>query len=246
MPRGGRVTISTRNVMFGPENAPHFEIKPGAHVMLAVSDQGEGMDQATIARIFEPFFTTKEQGKGTGLGLATVYGIVKQSGGGVFVYSEPGQGTTFKVYLPIVGGAPEPVAAAAPGQPRTGTETVLLVDDDEMVRNFVERVLRQHGYTVHAAADAEAALAVCAREAASIRLLLTDVVMPGMNGAELAVRVRSLLPGVRVVFMSGYTDEAIVDRALASATASYMQKPLTVDGVTRKVREALDAPAPQA
>jgi CheY-like chemotaxis protein len=246
MPNGGRVTIATLNAAFGAQGAPaQSEIKSGRYVLLSVRDEGTGMDPATLSRIFEPFFTTKEQGKGTGLGLATVYGIVKQSGGHVFVESEVGQGTTFKIYLPAVGEAALPLAAAPAGEPRVGTETVLLVDDDEMVRRFAERVLREHGYTVHAAAGAEEALAACARIGPSIRLLLTDVVMPRVNGTELAARVRALFPGIRVVFMSGYSAEGVIDRALLSATTSFLQKPLTVEGLTRRVRDALDAPAPK-
>ena len=200
MPKGGRVTIETKNVDLGLSYAQsHFDVVPGPHVMIAVSDQGTGMDSATLARVFEPFFTTKEQGKGTGLGLATVYGIVKQSGGSVFVYSEPGQGTAFKIHLPRVQCAAEPLKARPEPAPRPGSETLLLVEDDEQVRHFAKRSLQQFGYEVLEAVNPEEALAVCARadEARRIRLLLTDVVMPRMHGTELAGRVRASLPGSR-------------------------------------------------
>ena len=246
MPKGGRITIKTKNVLIGPgDAAAYYELSPGPYALLSVSDNGSGMDSATLARVFEPFFTTKEPGIGTGLGLATVHGIVKQSGGGVFVDSELGRGTDFKIYLPAIGEPVQALKASPSSGTPAGQETVLLVDDDEMVRKFASRVLRQAGYTVLPAKDAKEALAACALAGASIRLLLTDVVMPQMRGPELAARVRALVPGVKVVFMSGYTEEGVVRSELLASGAMFLQKPIGLEQLTRKVREALDAPGPR-
>src|SRR5213079_1806540 len=243
MPTGGRLTVETANVEHDPEYARDREAAAVRRfAMLAVTDTGCGMDEATKARIFEPFFTTKETGKGTGLGLATVYGVVKQSGGDIWVYSEPGQGTSFKVYLPRVTEAPEPTrpgpAAAAPLR---GSETVLLVEDDEMVRTLTRRMLEARGYTVLSASRGEDALGVVERHDGPIDLLVTDVVMPGMSGRAVAQRLLELRPGLKVLYLSGYTDDAIVRHGMLEPGIAFLQKPFSADALARKVREVLDA-----
>src|SRR5881628_486526 len=219
MPNGGKLTIETQNVELDQEYVRgHLSAQPGPYVMLAVSDTGVGMDAATQSRIFELFFTTKEQGKGTGLGLATTYGIVKQSGGNIWLYSEPGRGTTFKIYLPRVDQAPEQLAAApAARETPRGTETVLLVEDDDAVRTLTQKMLAAHGYTVLAAGGGAEALELAAGHTGPIHLLVTDVVLPGMSGRDLAARFRSGPPGVKVLYTSGYTDEAIVHHGILDA-----------------------------
>ena len=243
MPRGGRVTIETANVSLDAQTAAkHVAVNPGEYVMLTVSDTGSGMDQETQARIFEPFFTTKEVGKGTGLGLSTVYGIVKQSGGNIWVYSEPGFGTVFKVYLPRIDEATANSIArlAQESNAPRGTETILLVEDEDVVRGLTRKILMQAGYNVLDARSGNEAIRLCATHAGSIDLLLTDVVMPEISGKEVADRLLELRPSIRVLFMSGYTDEAIVQHGVLDANVKFIQKPFTWIALTRKVREVLN------
>jgi CheY-like chemotaxis protein len=200
------------------------------------------MDHATLAHLFEPFFTTKPLGEGTGLGLATVYGIVKQNHGVVNVYSEVGKGTTFRIYLPRHAGKSEALEAAAAAPPQGGHETILVVEDEQEVRTTVEQFLAQLGYQVLQAAQPEAALALAARQAGAIDLLLTDVVMPGMSGRELAHRLRPTRPALRVLYMSGYTANVIAHHGVLDADIAFLPKPFTRDELARKVREVLDAP----
>jgi PAS domain S-box-containing protein len=244
MPRGGRLTLETGNVTLDEKFAGIYAtVQPGPHVMLAVSDTGVGMDAALQSRLFEPFFTTKERGKGTGLGLSTTYGIVKQSGGSIWVYSEPGVGTTFKIYLPR---CDEPLAdhdsPPMPLTPRTGSETVLLVEDETEVRRLVERLLRMQGYAVISAASPAEAIGA-ARASGKIDLLVTDVIMPGMNGREMAAVLASERPRMRVLYMSGYTDAAIAQQGILPPGTAFLSKPFTPDVLARKVREVLDAPS---
>jgi two-component system cell cycle sensor histidine kinase/response regulator CckA len=243
MPGGGKLTIETANVILDPQYASeHLDARPGPHVMLAVSDTGVGMDRDTLGRIFEPFFTTKETGRGTGLGLSTVFGIVKQSGGSLWVYSEPGQGSTFKIYLPVVEGvadAPRPPLVAGDLH---GHETVLLVEDEEQVRTLASHLLRRLGYHVLEASRAAQALALAADHDGEIDLLLTDVIMPEMGGRELAEKLLVERPETRVLFMSGYTDDAIVHHGVLDEGMEFLQKPLTPDTLARRVREVLTAP----
>jgi len=243
MPRGGRVTIETANISLDAQTAAkHVAVIPGEYVMLAVSDTGNGMDQETQARIFEPFFTTKEVGKGTGLGLSTVYGIVKQSGGNIWVYSEPGFGTVFKVYLPRIDDATANNIAkqAQESNAPRGTETILLVEDEDVVRGLTRKILMQAGYNVLDVRSGDEAIRLCATHAGPIDLLLTDVVMPEVSGKEVADRLLELRPTTRVLFMSGYTDEAIVQHGVLDTNVKFIQKPFTWVGLTKKVREVLN------
>jgi CheY-like chemotaxis protein len=248
MPRGGRVTIETANVAMDDRiAAKHVSVKPGKYVMLAVSDTGSGMDQETQERIFEPFFTTKDVGKGTGLGLSTVYGIVKQSGGNIWVYSEPGMGTVFKVYLPRIDDATSAITSEKRAQEAAalrGSETILLVEDEDIVRGLTRKILMQAGYSVLDAKGGEEAIRVCRAHAGPIDLLLTDVVMPEMSGKEVADRLLELRPGIRVVFMSGYTDEAIVQHDVLNVSVEFIQKPFTWIALTKKVRDVLNRNSP--
>jgi two-component system cell cycle sensor histidine kinase/response regulator CckA len=246
MPTGGRLTVETANVEHDPEFARHREAAAVRRfAMLAVSDTGCGMDEATKARIFEPFFTTKEPGKGTGLGLATVYGIVKQAGGFIWVYSEPGQGTSFKIYLPQVEAAAERVTAVAGARVPGGTETVLLVEDAAAVRAVTKQVLERQGYTVLEAADGEAAVQLAQRHHGAIHLLLTDVVMPRVSGRDLAQQLGRVRPDLKVLYASGYTDDSVVRHGILESGIAYLQKPFTPESLARKVRDVLDAPQPR-
>ena len=242
MPRGGKVTIETAEVDLDSVSAgEHLGIEPGRYVALSVTDTGTGMDRATQARIFDPFFSTKEKGKGTGLGLSTVYGIVKQSGGGVLVQSEQGKGSTFKIYLPRNDSGSD--SSDRPTPPPTtlrGSETVLLVEDDEQVRSLTLSILRRHGYDVVAAATGGDALLICKSHAGTIHLLLTDIVMPQMSGRELWERLAPLRPEMKVLFMSGYTDDAIVRHGALSAELAFIQKPLMPAALLAKLRQVLD------
>ena len=243
MPNGGLLTLETANVDLDEAYCrEHVDIAPGSFVMLAVSDTGIGMDAATRSRIFEPFFTTKGPGKGTGLGLATVYGIIKQSGGHVLVYSEPGRGTSFKIYLPRVeelAGAREPADNGGEDVPG-GRETVLLAEDDSAVRGVVSSVLSQKGYHVLQATDGAAAIELARAHRGDIRLLVTDLVMPGMTGRDLAERLTAGRPNLRVLFMSGYTDDAVIRQRVLEEGAPFLQKPFTPRALATKVREVLD------
>jgi PAS domain S-box-containing protein len=246
MPGGGKLTIATRNVEVGEAYArEHVPMKPGSYVMLSVSDTGVGMDAQTKARIFEPFFTTKEKGKGTGLGLATVYGIVKQSGGFIWVYSEPEHGTAFKIYFPRVEEEAEHARRrSAPQAPESvsGTETLLLVEDEEGVRRLAREVLEKHGYTVLEASGRQSALDLAEHHSGPIHLVLTDVVMPEMDGPEVATRLSALRPGIKVLYMSGYTNDAVLHRGLLDAGVAFLQKPFSPKELARRVRELLDEP----
>jgi PAS domain S-box-containing protein len=245
MPHGGELTIEVRDAELGPADMPGEDspVVPGPYVMLAVSDTGEGMDAATRERIFEPFFTTKEEGRGTGLGLATVYGTIKQSGGYVWVYSEPGHGTTFKVYLPRAEGRPRP---EAPPPPRAagGTETLLLVEDEPAVREVSHEVLLSRGYRVLAAGSAAEAEVILSRRDKPVDLVVTDVVMPGLSGRELYERLAQRWPGLRVIFVSGYTDDVVLRRGVVEAGTPFLQKPFTGEALAALVRRVLDAPPP--
>ena len=242
MPHGGNLTIETGNFeVDGDYASNHVGVRPGSYAMLAVSDTGVGMDDETRARIFEPCLTTTEKGKGTGLGLSTVYGIVKQSGGNIWVYSEPNQGTVFKVYLPQLRDASEPTETATVETPMPrGSETILLVEDEDVVRSLAQEVLEQAGYRVFSVSSGNEALRLFQESAERIDLLLTDVVMSEMSGKELADRLADLRPAMRVLFMSGYTDEAIVHHGIVDSNVQFIQKPFSPESLAKKIREVLD------
>jgi two-component system cell cycle sensor histidine kinase/response regulator CckA len=241
MPNGGRLLLETSNVNLDAGYAlEHASVKPGRYVMLAVSDTGIGMDSETVAHIFEPFYTTKESGRGTGLGLSTVYGIVKQSGGYIWVYSEPGQGSTFKVYLPSVEETEESESAKpASLANQRGTETILLVEDEEAVRDLVNTILAAQGFQVIVARDPSHAQEVAAKYPGEIHLLLTDVVMPRTSGRELAAAILRIRPGTRVLYMSGYTENVITSGGLLEEGLAFLQKPFSPATLVQKIREVL-------
>ncbi len=249
MPTGGRLTIGTANVVLDDASARQLPgMKPGPHVRLTVSDTGVGMDRDVQAHIFEPFFTTKEQGKGTGLGLSTVFGIVRQSEGSIQVESAPGRGTTFRIHLPRTDAVAEVSAPPPPADPRAalrGTETILLVEDEEQVRNVAAGILRRHGYRVLVAQNAGEALLLCERHAGGIDLLLADVVMPGMSGPELARRLAATRPAMRILCMSGYTDDAVARHGGLDTGIAFMEKPFTPESLTQKVRQVLGPVVPE-
>ena len=243
MPRGGKLTLETRNVALDEQYAStHLSVPAGSYVMLCVRDSGSGMDAETASHIFEPFFTTKDPGRGTGLGLSTVYGIVKQSGGSIWVDSQPDQGTSFRIYLPRID---EPMTGtgqkAVEPESARGSETILVVEDDEMVRKLACQSLRIYGYQVVEAANAGEALLLGKAYQGPITLMLTDVVMPQMSGIELASRLSQLRPGMRVVYMSGYTDDAVLRHGALDPALFFLQKPFTPGSLAEKVREALDS-----
>jgi CheY-like chemotaxis protein len=244
MPAGGKLTIETANVQLDEEYAQqHAEAQPGFYVMLAVNDTGEGMDEETQAQVFEPFFTTKEVGKGTGLGLSTVYGIVKQSGGSICVYSEQGKGTSFKIYLPRVEeNVVDSESKRPPADIPRGSETVLVVEDEASVRDLLQELLNKCGYNVLTAKHGDEALTVCEHHQGPIHLLITDMVMPKMNGRQLAEELTNRHPETRVLYISGYTDEFVVQRGELESDMDFLQKPFSVQSLTTKVREVLDAP----
>ena len=246
MPEGGHLQIEARLTTLSPEYVyAHPDAKLGRHVELSVTDEGTGMDAETQRRIFEPFFTTKAEGRGTGLGLSTVYGIVHQSGGSIRVESALGQGSTFRVFLPVAHGR-DAWAPSGKAPARPGTETVLLVEDEPEVRRVIALTLRRFGYEVIVADDARHAVEICASTERAVHAVLTDVVMPGISGVALVERLRGLRRGLKVLFMSGYTDRQIVDASSWSSSASFIQKPFTPDSLGRQLRLLLDAPTSEA
>jgi two-component system cell cycle sensor histidine kinase/response regulator CckA len=241
MPNGGKLTIATANVELDEAySRKHLAVQPGRYVMLSVSDTGMGMTPEIMDRVLEPFFTTKEPGKGTGLGLSTVYGIVKQSGGNIWLYSEPGRGTTFKIYLPQADEALEGLKEETAGEVPRGDETILVVEDEETVRKLAVRILKKQGYKVLEASGGDEALLRCKEFEDSIHLILTDVVMPGMSGKKLVDRLQKIYPEIKVLYMSGYTDNAIHHHGVLDPGTNFIQKPFTIDGLARKMREVLD------
>jgi signal transduction histidine kinase len=243
MPQGGTLKIETKNedvdVQFAKE---HIEFQPGKFCLLQISDTGTGIGKSTIEHIFDPFFTTKERGKGTGLGLSTVYGIVKQSGGNILVESEPGKGTTFKVYLPLVETESKPAGKPVDVKDKSfgGSETILIVEDEDAVRKVTKRMLKDLGYKVLDASGGEEALMICDRQKGKIHLLLTDVVMPGMDGKDLAGFAAQKYPDLKIIFISGYTDEALSHHGGMSSEVDFLQKPFQVEKLAKKIRETLD------
>jgi two-component system cell cycle sensor histidine kinase/response regulator CckA len=238
---GGRLTLEARNVdLDEPHGHEHLGGLSGAHVLLAISDTGVGMDRATQQLIFEPFFTTKPKGQGTGLGLATVFGIVKQSGGSISVHSEPGEGTTFRVYLPRTDEVETHEAPRSAASSLEGTETILVAEDEEQVRDVVRRTLEQRGFSVLVACNGHEAIELGGAHPGPIHLLLTDVVMPGLSGRQLADRLSPLRPSMKIVYMSGYTENALASHDAGDARLVLLPKPFTPEALLRKVRDTLD------
>jgi CheY-like chemotaxis protein len=247
MQDGGRLTIETMNVVLDGNYAagkPVETLDPGEYAALVVTDTGHGMDQATLGRVFEPFFTTKVVGQGTGLGLSTVYGIVKQSGGFIWVYSEPGLGTTFKLYFPLVASSAKETEPESPVPGGRADEVVLVAEDEPMVRSIMARTLRDSGYGVLEAANGREALELVTDQRGRVSLLVADVVMPDMGGREMASQLAQRWPDVPVLFTSGYTGLDVVSRGLLEDGREFMQKPLDPEALIRKVRELLDARSP--
>ncbi|HEV7836588.1 MAG TPA: ATP-binding protein, partial [Gemmatimonadaceae bacterium] len=246
MPGGGALTITTDNAeLFEEHGERHLGASPGKYIMIAVTDTGTGMTKEVQQRLFEPFYTTKGVGKGTGLGLATVHGIVKQSGGDIYVYSELEHGTTFKVYFPRLTKVADVMATTSEHRMTTprGSETILLAEDDESLRTLGARVLGALGYKVLVARTGKEALQIVADHTGAIDLIATDVVMPEMNGSQLVEKVLEARPGMRVLFMSGYTDDEVMRRGVIDGQTAFLQKPFTPDLLAHKVREVLDGPA---
>jgi two-component system cell cycle sensor histidine kinase/response regulator CckA len=242
MPNGGTLAIETCNVILSAGETGLFPVaKAGPYVLLTVRDTGTGMDEMTRARVFEPFFTTKEQGKGKGLGLSTVHGIVEQSGGGVLVDSEVGEGTTWKIYLPRITAAGQPAEALGTRTPEPGGETILIVEDEASLLRLTTRVLEAQGYIVLTAADGEAAQRVLKRHDGPVHLMLSDVVMPGISGQDLAARMAELRPEMKILFTSGYTDDIVVQHGVSNASAHFLSKPFSTEVLVNTIREVLDA-----
>jgi hypothetical protein len=244
MPDGGRLDIVTANIELDAENSTAIDPErlPGRYVLMTVTDTGKGMDEATRQRIFEPFFTTKEIGRGTGLGLSTVYGIIRQNGGWVDVASEIGVGTSFQVYFPRIDACPAPKDVGNSPVTDGGQETILVVEDQTTVRHFAVTALRQYGYRVVDASGGEEAISLAGRYAGEIHLLLTDVVMPGMSGKELSERLEELRPNLKVLFTSGYTADVISNRGVLDRGVTFLHKPFSPEELAAKVREVLAGP----
>jgi CheY-like chemotaxis protein len=243
MPDGGELTIETSNIDLGSDFMPkHPEVEPGPYALLAVSDSGIGMDEVTLSQIFEPFFTTKPVGVGTGLGLAMVYGVVKQSGGFIWAYSEPGMGTSFKIYFPRMPGenSKSRTAQAVSTPSEGGSETILLVEDEQMVLNLTASILRDAGYRVVTASTPKRALETMVHQADPIHIMITDVVMPGMSGPTLANKIVAEYPEMKLIFMSGYTNAAAVGNRFIQPGSAFLQKPFSPDTLKAKIRELLD------
>ena len=242
MPKGGKLIIETANVELDETySQEHIGIKPGQYVMLAISDTGHGIPEDIRSHIFEPFFTTKEKDKGTGLGLSTVYGIIKQSGGYIWLYSEPDKGTSFKIYFPQIKEViKESALTSAPVELQKGNETILLVEDDDMVRNLIRLILEKNGYTVLEAGNAEKVTFLCKQHKGKINIMVSDVIMPKISGPQLFKKVAPLRPDMKVLYMSGYTDEAIVRHGVLEAGINFIQKPFTPDSIIRKIHEVLN------
>lgn len=248
MPDGGKLDFETTNVDLGAENsaAIHPDAMPGRYILMTLTDAGHGMDETTRQQIFEPFFTTKEVGKGTGLGLATVYGIIRQNGGWIDVWSEVGVGTSFKLFLPRIDACPPPERNGISVPTKGGVETILVVEDQQAVRSFIKAALKQYGYHVIEASGGEEAIAVVKQHSGPIHLLLADVVLPGMNGKELSDKLRALRPKLKVLFTSGYTSDVIAHRGVLDYGVAYIPKPFNPDKLAAKVREVLtEAPSSQ-